>query len=323
MSKLFAIVLLMIGVMTTGSANAQSKYPEKPVHIIIGFPAGVPPDMTVRLLGQRFTETWGQPVIVENVPGVAGNIAADRVAKAPADGYTLLFASNASMVINVSLYDKLPYDPIRDFVPISQVYSTPNILVVNNSVPARNVQELIALAKAQPGKLTFASSGSGTPLHLSGELFRTMAEIDIVHIPYKALNTGLLDLLAGRVTMIFGNMPLFLPQVREGKLRPLAVTSSKRSPLVPELPTMIESGFPGFESATWLGLLAPRGTPLAIVSKLHDEIVNALKQPDIQKKFADLSMEPIGNSPGEFARAIRTEIPIWAKVVKDSGAKPD
>jgi len=317
---------LVIGFATlvamTGPA-AQSSYPEKPVHILVGFPPGNFFDMVTRLLGQKLSEAWGRAILVENLPGATGMIAADRVAKSKPDGYTLIMAGPAAIVVNQSLYGKLPYDPVRDLAPIVQACAMTNILAVHNGVPARSVQELIALAKAQPGALTFASNGSGSSIHLAGELFKSATHTDIVHVPYKGSAPAVLNLVGGHVTMMFGNMPDILPHVREGKLRALAVTSAQRSSVAPELPTIAESGFPGFEVTAWLGLLAPAGTPAPIVRKIHAEGVKALALSDVRARFADLGLEPIGNSPEEFAQVIKEEIPKWAKLIKDSGAKPD
>ena len=322
MKQILAVILSVSAIVAAGNAAAQSNYPEKTIRIIVGFPPGGPADIIARLLAQKFAEAWGKSVVVENVPGAAGNIGADRVAKATPDGYTLGLTNNAQLVVNPSLY-KLPYDPVKDFAPISLVGMTSIILVVGNAVPAKNVRELVALAKARPGELTFASAGSGTQGYLSGELLKSMAGIDISHIPYKGLPLAIPDLLAGRVTMTFIPISVALPLVREGKLRAFAVTSLQRSSTVPELPTMDESGFRGFEATIWLGLLAPAGTPATIVRDLHLETVKALALSDLRAKFADLGVEVIGNSPDEFAVVIKSEIPKWAKLVKASSIKPD
>jgi len=312
----------LLALLIVGSPAAQSNYPEKPIRLVVGFPAGSSTDIVARLLGQKLAELLGKPVVVENVAGAAGNIAAERVARAAPDGYTLAFAANAQIIINSSLY-KLPFDPVKDFAPISQVYVSPNILVVHNAVPAKSVQELLALARAQPGGLTFASAAAGSSPHLAGELFKSMTGVDIRHIPYKGGVAAIPDLLGGRVTMMFGPIALVLPLVREGKLHALAVTSLKRSPAIPELPTVDESGVRGYEVTLWGGLLAPVGISATIVRKLHLDTVKALAQSDVRAKFADLGLEAIGNSPDEFAVAIRSEIPKWAKVIKESGIRPD
>ena len=261
-------------------------------------------------------------MVIDNAAGAAGNIASDRVAKAAADGYTLGLLTEAQIAINPGLYT-LAFDPLKDFAPVSQVTVSAYILVIHNAVPAKSVKELVALAKAQPGGLTFASAGSGSAPHMVAELFKSVADLDIRHIPYKGVALAIPDLLGGRVTMMFGPIQTVLPVVGEGKLRALAVTSLKRSSAVPELPTIAESGYPGFEVTGWIGLLAPAGTPATIVRKLHLETVKTLALPDLRAKLADLGMEGIGNSPDEFATVIKSEIPKWAKVIKESGIKPD
>jgi tripartite-type tricarboxylate transporter receptor subunit TctC len=290
--------------------------------MVVGFPPGSQPDTVARLLGQKFAEALGKPVLIDNVAGAAGNIAGDRVAKAAPDGYTLGLLGQTQIAVNPSPYH-LGYDPVKDFAPVSQVIVSPNILVVHNAVPAKTVRELVALAKAQPGELTFASGGSGSATHMPGELFKSAAGLDIRHIPYKGTVAAIPDLLGGRVTMAFSQLAVILPVVREGKLRALAVTSLKRSPALPEVPTIAESGYPGFDVTNWYGLFAPARTPATIVRKIHLETVKALAQADVRAKFADLGLEAIGNSPDEFAAAIQSEIPKWAKVIKESGIKPD
>ena len=322
MRRISRLMFGLVALLIAGSPAAQSNYPDKPLRIVVGFPPGSAPDIAARLLGQKLAESLGKPVLIENVTGAAGNIAADRVAKAAPDGYTLALAANAQITVNPSLY-KLPYDPIRDFAPVSLVYSTSSILAVNASVPAKSVRELVALARAQPGGLTFASGGSGSSPHLAAELFKSMAGIEVREVPYKGVVAAIPDLLGGRVTMMFPPIAVILPMVRDGKLRALAVTSLKRSPAVPELPTIDESGYAGFEATLWGGLLAPAGTAPAVIRKLHLETANALAQSDIRAKLAELGLEIVGNSPDEFAAIIRSEIPKWAKLIKASGIKPE
>jgi tripartite-type tricarboxylate transporter receptor subunit TctC len=322
MKQISGLTFGLLALLIVGSPAAQTTYPEKPIRVIVGFPPGGPADTVARLLGQKYAEAWGKPVVIDNVSGAAGNIAADRVAKAAPDGYTLALVAEAQIVINPSLY-KLAYDPVKDFAPISQVTVSPYMLVVHNAVSAKSVQELVALAKAQPGGLTFASAGSGSSPHMAAELFKSMAGLDIRHIPYKGVAPAIPDLLGGRVTMMFSPIVVVLPVVREGKLRALAVTSLRRFSAAPELPTIAESGYPGFEITGWLGLLAPARTPATIVGKLQLETVKALALPDLRAKLADLGMEGIGNSPDEFAAVIKSGIPKWAKVIKESGIKPD
>jgi tripartite-type tricarboxylate transporter receptor subunit TctC len=289
--------------------------------MVVGFPPGSQADTVSRPLGQKYSEAFGKPVVVDNATGAAGTIAADRVAKAAPDGFTLGLLTQGQLVINPSLY-KLAYDPVKDFAPVSQGAMSALMLVVHNAVPAKSIKELVALAKAQPGVLTFASAGSGSAPHMPAELFKSVAGLDIRHIPYKGLTAAIPDLLGGRVTMMFGTTAV-LPMVREGKLRALAVTSLRRSSATPELPTIAESGYPGFEFTNWSGLLAPARTPAMIVSKLHLETVKALAFSDVRAKLADLGLEGIGNSPDEFAAVIKSEIPKWAKVIKEAGIKPD
>jgi len=322
MKQILAVILSVSAIVAAGHAAAQTNYPEKPIRIIVGFPAGSSPDITARHLGQKLAESWAKSVVVDNVPGAAGNIAAERVAKAAPDGYTLALAVNAQVIINPSLY-KLPYDPVRDFAPVSQVGVSPNILVVHSVVPAKTLRELVTLARARPGEITFASGGSGSSPHLAAELLKTAAGLDILHIPYKGVIVAVPDLLAGRVMMMFSPISVVLPLVRDGKLRPLAVTSLRRSPVAPNVPTIDESGYPGFEATVWYGLLAPAGTTATIVRKLHLETVRVLALPEVRAKLADLGMEVIGNSPEEFAAVIKSEIPKWAKLLKDSGIKVD
>jgi len=322
MTRVSRLIFGLLALLVAGSAVAQATYPDKPIRMVVGFPPGGAPDTVARLVGQKLSEALGQPIVMDNATGAGGNIATERVAKAPPDGYTLGFMVNGQLVINPSLY-KLTYDPVKDLAPISQLTVTPNMLVVNNAVPAKNVQELIKMAKARPGELTYASGGTGTGNHMAAELFKSVAGLDITHIPYKGVLAAVPDLLGGRVTMMFSPLPVVLPLVNDRKLRGLAVTSLKRSASAPELPTIAESGYPGFEVTIWYGLLAPAGTLPAIIRKLHLETVKALAVPELRAKLADLGLEPIGNSPEEFAAIIKSEIPIWAKVIKESGIKPD
>lgn len=306
-------------------AGAQAQavaptFPSKPMRIIVTFTPGGAPDIIARLLGERFTAAWVQPVIIDNKPGSGGNIGADFVAKAAPDGLTLVVGTVGTHSINGALYAKMPYDMVKDFSPVSLVATTPNMLVVNNDVPAKTLKEFIDLGKRE-GKMTFASSGSGTSIHVSGELFKSMTGIDMAHIPYKGRASAIPDLLGGRVTMMFDNMPSSLPLVREGKLRALGVTSLRRAAAAPEIPTLDEAGLPGFEAVSWFAVFAPAGTPKAIVDKLQAEITRILKLPEVAKRLTDIGLEPVGSTADELAAYQRTEIVKWAKVVKDSGAK--
>jgi tripartite-type tricarboxylate transporter receptor subunit TctC len=322
MKQVSALTCGVLALLIAATAAAQSAYPEKAIHVIVGFPPGSQPDLVARLLSQKLAEALEKPVVVENVTGAAGSIAAERVAKAAPDGYTLGLLSQTHLVINPSIY-KLSYDPVKDFSPVSQVTVSPNILVVANAVPAKTVTELIALAKAQPGMLTFASSGSGSGTHMAAEMFLATTAVDIRHIPYKGVVAAVPDLLAGRVSMMFSPIAVVLPLVREGKLRAIAVTSLKRSSAVPELPTIAESGYPGFEATNWYGLAAPARTPPELTRRLHLETVKALAAPEMRSKFGQLGIDVIGNSPEEFAAMIKSETPKWAKVIKKAGIKPD
>jgi tripartite-type tricarboxylate transporter receptor subunit TctC len=322
MKQISGLMFGLMALLIAGSSASQTNYPERPIRMVVGFPPGSSLDAVARLLGQNFAEAWGKPVVIDNVTGAGGSIAADRIAKAAPDGYTLGLLSQTQIVTNPIL-NKLAYDPVRDFAPVSQVTVQPNMLVVHNAVPAKSLKELVALAKAQPGELTFASGGSGSTTHMAAELLKSAADLDIRHIPYKGVVPAIPDLVGGRVTMMFSPIAVGAPLVREGKLRALAVTSLRRSSAAPELPTIAESGYPGFEVTTWFGLLAPARTPATIVGKLHLETVKVLAQADARAKFADFGVEGIGNSPDEFAAVIKSEIPKWAKVIKESGIKPD
>ena len=313
-----AALMAALSIFSTASAISQSGYPDHAVRMILGYPPGGPVDIIARIMGDRLSQIWGQPVVVENVSGAGGNIAGDRVGKAAPDGYTLLMATNAQLAVNPSLYKKMTYDPAKDLMPISLAVYSPNILVVPNDVPVKTVQELVAFARAHPGK-TFASAGVGTTQHLAGELFKSMAHIEIQHVPYRGAAPVITDLLGGRITMYFGAIAPLIPLVRDGKLRALAVTSPTRFGASPDLPTMIEAGYPGFVSILSIGLMAPKGTSPAIIDKVHQASVKALSTPDIRKRLSDIGMEVIGNSPAEFAADIMAETPQWAKVIKDAG----
>ena len=317
-----AIAIAAASLCATGQAQAQAAgtYPSKPIHIVVTFTSGGAPDILARLIGDKLSATWGQPVIVDNKPGAGGNIGADFVAKAAPDGYNLVLGTVGTHSINGALYKNMPYDMVKDFTPVTLLASTPNMLVINNDVPAKNLNEFITLGKKE-GKMTFASSGSGTSIHVSGELFKTMTGIDMQHIPYKGRASAIPDLLGGRVTMMFDNMPSSLPLVREGKLRALGVTSAKRSPAAPDIPTLAESGLPGFEAVSWFAMFAPANTPAPVVDKLQAEISKILKSPEVSKKLLDLGLEPSGSTPAELATYQKNEIAKWSKVVKDSGAK--
>ena len=302
--------------MVPFAVRAQTDWPGKPVRLLVGFTPGSATDITARIFAQKFSEAWGVAVAVENIPGAGGTVASARAAKSAPDGYTLSYAGNGAITIAPSLYSKLGYDPTRDFVPVSMILTMPSILAVNNDVPAKTFQELIALARAQPGKLSYASPGVATPQHVAGELLKMLAGVDITHVPYKgAMFT---DVIGGRVTMTLQNAGAVLSTVRDGKLRGLAVTSLKRSPNMPEFPTIAESGFPGFEAVSWFALFAPPGTPAAIAAKVRQESLKVLAQPDMKAKFAQMGLDTVGNAPDELAAVIKSDISKWAKVIKDA-----
>ncbi|ULK97565.1 tripartite tricarboxylate transporter substrate binding protein [Bradyrhizobium sp. I71] len=302
--------------------HSEPRYPQSTIRIVLGFSAGSAPDVAARILADQFAATWGKPVVIENMLGAGGNIAADHVAKSTPDGATLLMAGNAAIVINPSLYARLPYDPVRDLIPVAQVTVVPNILVLNRDVPAASVQELVDLARRSPGTLTFASAGAGTSTHLAGELFQTMAGIKLQHVPYRDSATLLNDLIAGRVTMFFGSIASVLPHVRDGSVRALAITSLRRSPAAPDVPTLDELGFRGFDATAWFGLMAPAGTPAAIVALLHEEAQKAVAAPAARQKFAALGMETVTRTPSEFGDQIRAEAPKWAELIRRVGIAP-
>jgi tripartite-type tricarboxylate transporter receptor subunit TctC len=303
-------------------AGVAHAFPDKPVRFIVPFAPAGGNDLIARLIGAKLAAAWGQQVVVDNRPGAGGNLAAETTAHAVPDGHTV-FQFNIANAIAPSLYRKLAYDPVADFAPITQLASSPFILVVHPSVQAANVREFIALAKAQRGKFNYASSGSGGVSHLLTEIFKSLAGIEMTHIPYNGANPALIDLLSGQVQVLFAVPATSLPHIKSGKLRALGVSSPHRSPLAPELPTIAESGVPGFEGAAWYGLVAPAKTPNAIIAQIHRDVVRALRAPDVQERLAALGIEPVGNAPTEFAQFIRSEIPKWAKAVRASGARVD
>ena len=324
MNRLAAIVCGAALAVVPGAAGARAEgFPEKPSHFIVGFTPGGPSDIIARALGQKLSEFWSQPVVIENRPGAGGNIAAEAAAKSPPDGYTWLLGNNSILATNQSLYKKLAFDPVADFAPVALVAIQPNILVVNPAVPATSVAELIALAKARPGQLNYASSGSGAAAHLAAELFKTLAGVEMVHVPYKGAQPALTDVIAGQAQLMFATSASVIPYIKAGRLRALAVTTSKRSAAVPDLPTVSEAGVPGFEAITWHGVVVPRATPRALVERLNADIVKALQARDLRERLESLGAELAPGSPQDFADYIAREIPKWAKVVKDSGARAE
>ena len=308
--------------LPAGPAEAQA-YPAKAVKMVVPFPPGGSLDITGRLLAQKLTEAWGQPVVVENKPGAGGNIGADFVAKSPADGYTILMGALSTHAVNPSLYKSMPYDAAKDFAPITLIAITPNVLVVNASSPVNSVKEFLAYAKANPGKLSFGSGSNGSAGHLAGELFKVETGTDAVHIPFKGGAPATQALLAGDTQFMFDNLANAMAQVKAGKLKALAVTTANRSPLVPDLPTMAEAGLPGFDISTWYGFFAPAGTPPAIVAKWNADVAKILNSPDVRAKIVADGAEPAPNTPGEFAQFIAREQAKYARIIKASGAKVD
>jgi tripartite-type tricarboxylate transporter receptor subunit TctC len=307
--------------LTTGVTFAQTNYPDRPIRILVGFSPGVAPDITSRMFADKLSELWGKPVVVENVTGAGGNLAVERLAKAAPDGYTLAMGGNAALVINPNLFDKLAYDPVKDFSYITQVFIVPNLLVIRNDVPANTVQELVALGRARPDYFVAGHAGVGTSQHLGGEMFKIMTGVNIQQVPYRGTTAVLPDLLAGRLNIFFGNISNVLPLVRQGQLKAFGITSKVRSPQIPELPTMEELGYSGFDATAWFGLMAPAGTPQPIVEKLRQEMVKFLAQPDVKQRLEGLGLQLVGNTPTQFADIVKTEIPAWGKVIKDAGIK--
>jgi len=305
------------------AAQAQDGYPNKPLRIVVPFAAGGGVDILTRVLAQHLGEALKQPVTIDNRTGAGGNVGVDAVAKSAADGYTLVMATTGTHTINPGLYKSMPFDAEKDFAPITLVASVPNLLVVNPAVPARDVRELVAHAKSQPGKLSYASFGNGTGNHLSGEMFKAMAGLDVVHVPYKAAPQAVTDLIAGQTAFAFVNTPLALPHVRAGKLRALAVTGGRRSAATPEYPTMNEAGVPNYVVESWYGLMAPAGTPAAVVARLHKEVVAVLAKPEVREFFARQGADVVTSAPAEFAAQAKAERTRWAEVIRASGAKVD
>ena len=313
--------VISLCVTGAGAALAADNYPVKPIRIVVAYtPAGAT-DILARIVGQKFTETWGQPVIVDNRPGANGNIGTEYAAKATPDGYTLLMVTAGTHGINPSLYRKIGFDAVKDFAPVSLVAMVPNIFVVNNAVPVKDLKEFIAYAKANPGKLNYGSPGNGSTAHLSMELFKTMTGINMAHIPYKGSAGVLADLIGGQIVVTMDNMPAYLPQVKAGKIRALAVSPVRRSSAAPELPTVAEAGVAGYDSGAWFGLVAPANTPKDIVNNLSRETARILKLPDVSVRLTELGAEPVGSTPEQFAAHIRAEIAKWAKVIKGANVE--
>jgi tripartite-type tricarboxylate transporter receptor subunit TctC len=323
MATWLRLTALFIATAAFAGPAASQQYPVRPVRMLVGFPPGGGTDIVGRIVAQKLSENLGQQVVVENRGGATGMVAAELAAKAPPDGYTIMMAHIAAMSILPSLYPKMAYDSAKDFAPITLAAIGPNLLVVHPSVPAKNVKELIALAKARPGQLQFASPGSGSVQHLSGELFKLQAKVDMLHVPYKGSGQSIVDLIAGHVHLDFDAVPPVLPHVRSGRLRALAVTSDKRFSILPDIPTITEGGMPGFDMSTWWGLVAPAAVSKDIVARLQAETVKVLRQPDVKEKIAFAGADTVGNTAEEFAAFIRAERAKYARIVKDANIKLD
>ena len=321
-AMLFAIALLAGGATAVPAALAQT-WPVKPMRIVVPFPPGGGTDIGTRILAQKLQEAWGQAVVVENKPGAAGIVGTELVAKSAPDGYTFMMGNIGTHAINVSLYKQLSYDPVKDFAPVSMVADLPLLLLVHPSVPANSVQELIALAKSQPGKLNFSSSGAGGSMHVAAELFKSMAGVDMVHIPYKGGAPAVADLISGQVPLSFATVLETIQFVKAGKVRALAVTNNRRSVALPDLPTISESGLPGYQSISWLALFAPAGTPKDIVNKASIETMRILKLPDVRERLLAQGAEPIGSTPEQLATILAGDIAKYARVIRESGYKPE
>jgi tripartite-type tricarboxylate transporter receptor subunit TctC len=317
-----SMAVSVVALSVPSGVVAQPSWPQKPVRLVIGFAAGTSVDVMSRVMAGRMAESWGQPTVVEPVVGAAGNLAAERVARAAPDGYTLLWSGNAAIVVNPSIYPRLGYDPRADFAPVTRVAETPNVVVVHPSVPASNIQQLVRLARQRPGDLTYGSAGVGTSTHIAGELMRLMAGAPLTHVPYKGGQGIVPDLLAGRIAVAFANIAgATVPLARQGKLRPLAVTSARRSALLPDLPTVSESGIPGFEAVAWFGILAPRAVPEVVAKTVHEHAMRALAAPDLRTRYAELGLEIVGSTPQQFASTIDSELLKWGKVIKTAGIR--
>jgi len=322
--RFVAVIAAWLALACVCSAQpGVAAFPGKPIRFVVGFTPGGPSDILARALGQKLAERWGQQVLIDNRPGAGGNLAAEVVAKSAPDCHTWLLGNNSILATNQSLYRRLNYDPVKDFAPVALVAIQPNILVVNPTVPVHSVSELVSYLKTNPGRLNYASSGSGAAAHLAGELFKVMAGVDMVHVPYKGAQPALTDVISGQVQLMFATSASVVPYVKAARLRALAVTTAQRSALMPELPTMSEAGVPGFEATTWHGVVVPAATPGALIGFLNEEINFVLKQPELRERLAGLGAEVVAGSPQEFTAFIAREIPKWSKVVRDSGAQAE
>ena len=318
-TRLFRVVTSLVLFFLTNAALGAAPYPERPIRLVISFTAGATTDIVGRSLGQQLSRQMGQPVVIENRTGAGGNIGAAYVAKAAPDGYTLLLSVIGIMAINPSLYKVMPFDSIKDFATISQVTSVPQVMLVSPTIPVKNLKEFIVYAKARAGQLNYASGGVGTATHLAGELFNAMAGTNLLHVPYKGSAPAMIDVLGGSASLIFDPMPTALPIARSARLKPLGVTSAERSPSAPDIPTISEEGLPGYNITIWHGLVAPAGTPVEIINRLHVEVVKALEEPALRKSFLADGIVPVSSTPEQFAAFTKAELERWTKVIKESG----
>ena len=309
--------------MACASIALAQTYPAKPVRIVVPFPPGGTSDILARTIGPRLTAEWGQPVIVDNRPGASGNIAAEHVARSPGDGYTLFITTVGIHAIHPSLYSKLPFDTVRDFTPITNLVMLPSVLTVHPSIPARTVKELIALAKRRPGELSYSSAGSGSQPHLTAEMFKTMAGVDLLHVPYKGAAQQLTDLVGGHVALTFATAPSAVPFIKNGQMRAIGVSSGKRASALPDVPTIAEAGVPGYEAVGWNGLMGPANMPAPVLEKIHATVVKVFSLPEVRDRMVSLAADPVTTTPAEFGAYIKAEMAKWAKVVKASGAKAE
>ena len=321
-SCLGRLALLPILMFVAPAAWAQA-YPAKPVRIVVPFPPGGTSDILARTIGPRLSAEWGQPVVVDNRPGAAGNIAAEHVARAPGDGYTLFITTVGIHAIHPSLYSKLPFDPLRDFTPVTNLVMLPSVLAVHPSIPVRSVKELMALAKKRPGDLSYSSAGSGSQPHLTAELFKTMTGVDLLHVPYKGAAQQLTDLVAGHVALTFATAPSAVPFIKGGQMRAIGVSSGKRASALPDVPTIAEAGVPGYEAVGWNGMVAPANLPAPVLEKVNATVVKVFNLPEVRDRMISLAADPVTTTPAQFGAYIKAEIAKWAKVVKDSGAKAE
>jgi tripartite-type tricarboxylate transporter receptor subunit TctC len=316
---------LALGLALMFAAPAHAAYPERPVTMVVPFSAGGATDIFARIVGEELSKRLGQQIVIDNRPGAGGNTGTAVVAKAAPDGYTLVMGTIGTHAINSSIYKRMPYDPVRDFAPVTIVAAVPNVLVAHPSAPFRTVTELIAYAKANPGNLNFASSGNGSSIHLSGEMFKAMTETDIEHIPYKGSGPAVIDMISGQVPsmIMFDNLPSSLPQIKAGKLMALGVTSAARTPILPEVPTIAEAALPGYEATPWFGVLAPAGTPKEIIDRLNSEIVAILGMPTVKERLLEQGAEPVGDAPEHFAEVIKADLTKWAALIEKAGISVD